>query len=130
MNQSHDALPPMKAQGLPSAPGSGNTSAITPVKAEEPQLGVEEPERSPRQEKAEEKDRDGDVRMQIDEPAMRQIEVNEDYDEPSEEERPNGAAPGSQKSQQGSGANSGQASPKVVVAPTSVPVAGGQKAEA
>lgn len=116
----------------PPAPESGKNSAPTSVKAEELPARVEEKEPSPPsqpQEKTEEKDRDGDVRMQVDEPAMRKIDVNEDYDEASEEERPNGstqAAPTA--AQPADGGNSGGASPKAASQPP--PDAEPQKVEA
>ena len=90
IHNQHEQLPPINttSNGGPSGPPSlaSNTSA---ARVDDHVQKKEEPEqRSPR----DRRDQDGDVRMRGEEPAMRKMDVNEDYDEGSDEEPAKGKA--------------------------------------
>lgn len=98
-HEDHHHLPPMSTSYGP--PAREPKREATPVKAEDP----------PRQEEpappssAEKRDRDGDTRMHIDEPAARKMDVDEDYDEDSTEE-------GRTKASRGNSSRNSRGSPK------------------
>lgn len=83
MHKEPEKLPPINSvqNGTTSAPPSRGDN--TPDRVEDQVQKKEEPEqRSPK----DKRDADGDVRMRAEEPAMRKMDVNEDYDDGSDDD--------------------------------------------